>query len=294
MSLKSMTGFGSGNAEENGIGAEVEVGSVNRKQLDIRISIPRNLAALEPKIKKLIQSKIARGNINALIKVTLSGSPDANQIMIDREMSAIYLRELRNVAEELGLQDDFKASTLLRLPDIIRYKTAADDTEKVWNVTGKALTRALSELIKMRKAEGDILAADIKKRFDRLSVIHKRLIKIAPQVAKQYGKQLRQRLDDAGINDNNLDEIIARELIVFIDKADISEELVRLESHLKQVAGLLKANKPVGRTLDFLCQEMFREINTIGSKGNNTRISKEVIAFKAELETIREQVQNIE
>lgn len=292
--MKSMTGFGTGTATGNGINVEVEMGSVNRKQLDIRLSIPRNLSALEPKIREIIQTKITRGNINVLVKITNNGLSDDMAISVNKKMVEEYLKELRKTASEFELQDDLRASVLLRLPDIIQSKAATDDIMKVWTVIKRALSPALAELIEMRKVEGAALAIDIEKRFKKLKTRYMRLAKIAPTVSKQYGKRLQQRLDEAGIADDKLAETVARELIVFVDKADISEELVRLDSHLKQVDGLLKASKPIGRTLDFLCQEMFREINTIGSKGNDVRISKEVVEFKAELETVREQVQNIE
>ncbi len=294
MSLKSMTGFGSGSASSGGLNVEVELGSVNRKQLDIRVSLPRNLSVLEPRIREVVQGKINRGNLNVSIKISSSGQAKDSHISVDKDMSKAYVRELRKVATELKLSDDLKASVLLRLPDVIRYKSAADNTDKVWALLRKALLSALSELVAMRKVEGTVLAVDLKARFAKLAVNLAKLQKIAPTVSKQYGKRLQQRLDDAGLKGEDLTAAVARELIVFVDRADITEELVRLDSHFKQVAGLMRTTKPTGRALDFLCQEMFREINTIGSKGNDTRVSKEVISFKAELESIREQVQNIE
>lgn len=294
MSLKSMTGFGSGSAAAGGMNVEVELGSVNRKQLDIRLSLPRNLSVLEPRIREVVQSKISRGNLNVSIKVSASGQAEGSGIVIDKKMSAAYLSGLRTVAAELDLQDDLRASVLLRLPDVIKYQSVAENTEKVWGLLKKALTASLAELVAMRKIEGKSLAEDLQVRFDKLAMHKEKLQKIAPTVAKQYGKRLQQRLNDAGLADDDLKAIVARELIVFVDRADITEELVRLDSHFKQVAGLMRLTKPVGRALDFLCQEMFREINTVGSKGNDARVSKEVIAFKAELESIREQVQNIE
>lgn len=294
MSLKSMTGFGSGSAAVGGMNVEVELGSVNRKQLDVRLSLPRNLSVLEPRIREMVQAKISRGNLNVSIKISASGEATGSHVTVDKNMSATYVRELRKVAKELNLEDDLKASVLLRLPDVIQYKSATDNTDKVWSLIKKALSQALSELVAMRKVEGSTLEIDMKSRFDKLAIHLTKLQKLAPSVSKEYKKRLRKRLKDAGIESDDLDSVVAKELIVFVDRADINEELVRLDSHFKQVAGLMRATKPTGRALDFLCQEMFREINTIGSKGNDTRVSKEVIAFKAELESIREQVQNIE
>ena len=294
MSLKSMTGFGAGHATLAGLKVDVELGSVNRKQFDLRVSLPRTLAVLEPRVRELVQSRVARGSLTATVRISVSGRSQLEGVTVDQHLSEVYVKALRRTAKELHLDDDLTASVLLRLPEVIRYREITEDSDKVWKLLKKALGQALNELVAMRQREGASLADDLLKRFDHLTARRASLCTLAPKVPERYRARLAKRLADAGIGTSELDEVIARELVVFVDRADITEELVRLESHFKQAHRLMRTKTPTGRALDFLCQEMFREINTVGSKGNDARISKEVISFKAELEAIREQVQNIE
>jgi uncharacterized protein (TIGR00255 family) len=294
MSLKSMTGFGAGHASAGGLKVDVELGSVNRKQFDLRVSLPRTLAVLEPRVRERVQSRVARGSLTATVRISVSGRSQLEGVTVDQHLSQVYVKALRQTAKELHLEDDLTASVLLRLPEVIRYREITEDSDKVWRLLKKALSAALAELVDMRKREGASLADDLEARLERLATRRDTLLALAPKVPERYRARLRKRLAEAGVGIGDVDDVVARELVVFVDRADITEELVRLESHFKQARRLLRMKTPAGRSLDFLCQEMFREINTIGSKGNDSRISKEVISFKAELEAIREQVQNIE
>lgn len=294
MTLRSMTGFGVGEASGAGLKIEVEMSAVNRKQFDVRVGLPRAHVVLEPRVRELIQKGIARGNVTVTVRVSVADGSQLKGISVDRSLSRALLRQLRQTAKELGLADDLTASSLLRLPEVIQCKELSEDSEKVWLLLKKALRQALGELNAMREAEGATLASDLQARLAKLRRRLKALQKLAPLVPARCRVNLHKRLKTAGLGVGQLDEVVAREIALFADRSDISEEIVRLDSHFQQAEQLMGSRKPVGRALDFVCQEMFREINTIGSKGNDARISRQVIHFKTELESVREQVQNIE
>jgi len=291
---KSMTGFGMGKAAAGGVQVEVELGSVNRKVFDVRVSLPRSLSVLEPRVRELVQEKISRGNVTATVRVSVSSHANPQGVVVDTGLSKAFIRELRKTAKELGLVDDLKASTLLRLPEVLQCRHLMDDSERVWRLLKRALNQALGALVAMRKMEGAALGTDLNARLKKLRQRMVFLREQAPLVPERYREKLHKRLTDAGLGAECRDETIAREIVIFADRSDISEEIVRLDSHFKQASGLMRSSNPAGRALDFICQEMFREINTIGSKANDARISTEVIQFKTELESVREQVQNIE
>lgn len=296
MALVSMTGFGRGQASAAGVGVEVELGTVNRKQFDARINLPRSVSVLEPLILPVLREKISRGQISLTVRVTAIQKA-GTQPSLDRAVAHRLLRELRETAAALKLPDDLSAASLLALPNVFENSEAVDarcDADTVWPVLEKALRAALRDLVKMRKVEGTSLSADLDKRMTRLATCRARIAKRALGVPGRHKRALLGRLSSSGLKINLADPSFQRELVIFADRSDISEELVRLESHMDQFATLLVAKKSVGRTLDFICQEMFREINTIGSKANDGRISTWVIQFKADLEAIREQVQNVE
>ena len=193
-----------------------------------------------------------------------------------------------------GLKEDFGASTLLSLPDVVRYEQTAESAERVWPLLSRALNLALENMLKMRDREGAALQKDVARRLDGLVSALNRVRKQAPTVVESYRKKLMARLRDAGFVMGSSDERLLRELALFADKSDITEEITRLESHIQQAHKLMQSKEPVGRSLDFLAQEMFREMNTMGSKANDGDILPNVVAMKAELERIREQVQNLD
>lgn len=294
MALRSMTGYGRGDASLRGIRVEAELNSVNRKQLEVRLNLPRSLSSLESRVVELIQGSISRGQITGSVAIHVSEEVRQNSLKVDRVLAAAYVAELRKTAAALKLTDDLSASLLMELPEVVRYCGADQDADAVWPVLEKALKEALKRLLAMRLKEGAELVVDLQKRLKKL-VNHLDAVKAeAPHVTVRYREALRKRLAEAGITAAVDDPMMIRELAVFADRSDITEEITRLDSHLKQAYGLFKSNEPAGRTLDFLAQEMFREINTIGSKANEVRITRQVIEFKTELERIREQVQNIE
>lgn len=294
MALRSMTGYGRGGAVASGIRVETEINSVNRKQLEVRMNLPRSLSSLESRMVELIQSAVSRGQVSGSVVVQVSEALRQKSLKVDHALAASYVGELRRTAKELGLADDLSASVLLDLPEVVSYCGADQNADAVWPVLGKALKAALKDLVAMRVREGVALGADLLHRLKRLRKLLDCVNTEAPLVTERYRETLRKRLVQAGVNLGDCDPLMIRELAVFADRSDITEEITRLDSHLKQALGLLKAVDPAGRTLDFLSQEMFREINTIGSKANEVRITRHVIEFKTELERFREQVQNIE
>lgn len=294
MALSSMTGFGRGEATAHGWKTEVELSSVNRKQFDVRMNLPRSLSAMEAMVAGAIHKRVARGHVNVTVRVQMSSSAARGALVVDRQIARNAVKQVRKVATELKLPDDLKASSLLQIPDVLQRNLAPEDVEEAWPMVSRALEVAMKQLLAMRREEGRALQVDLSTRMLRLQKIVARIEKMAPRVAKRYRDALLRRLKIAELSISTKDPALLRELAIFADRSDISEELTRLNSHFGQVDKLMNSAKPVGRELDFLCQELFREINTTGSKANDDGIAREAIRFKAELEAVREQVQNIE
>ena len=293
MSIKSMTGFGEGAASDKGVSVSVEISSVNRKQLDLNISLPRNLLALDALVQSQVRKAFSRGRISGVIRVENTDA-SASTVEVDEILAAQYTEKIRQVAKNLKLPDNLAAETLVRLPGLLSVKQENVDTEHLSSVIATALDKALKALSKMRTTEGKALEKDLRERLSLLEKGMKEIQALAPEVVPSYREKLFQHLEKAGMEDLATDERVVKEIALFADRCDISEELTRLKSHLSQARKLLRSSEPVGRTLDFLCQELFREINTIGSKANELEITRQVVQFKTELERIREQVQNVE
>jgi len=292
--MKSMTGCGSGSAAGGGIRVDVELSSVNRKQFDSHMNLPRSLMMFEPDVNGLIQKFVSRGNVTGSVNVAATGAALRKCVSVEKDMAKAYVQALRAAARDCGLKDDLTARCLVNLPGVIKYESIPQDARRIWPLMKKALLQALARLSQMRAREGKSLRKDLAGRFTSLIRELGGVRKEAPGVAARYRVTLQDRITKAGINGGLNSEQLAKEVALFADRCDINEEIVRLESHFKQVSGLMNSSEPVGRTLDFLCQEMFREINTIGSKANSEAISGCVVRFKAGLESVREQVQNVE
>ena len=291
--MRSMTGYGRAEVVHDGRKFTVELNSVNRKQSDIVINLPRDLAELEPRIRQTINENISRGRTNATI--ALHSSPNgARNLALDTELARSYHEAMRALQKELNAPGEITISTILQAPGVMRFPEQTLNAEEAWPAIDRALRGALSDLIKMREREGKHLAKDL---IHRLKAIRRKLNEIRtfhPDVVKRYRAVLLDRIRKAGLPIANDDERLLKEISFFADRADVSEELTRLESHLAQFAHHLRSKEPVGRTLEFITQEMFRELNTLGAKANDAAISQRVIACKAELEKIREQAQNLE
>ena len=291
--MRSMTGYGRGEVDYNGAKFSVELVSVNRKQSDIMVSLPRDLTELEPRIRQTINENISRGRTNVLVCVhSLLNGPRA--LALDSELARSYHDAMLALQKELSAPGEITIGTILQAPGVMRTPEETIKAHEVWPSVERALRAALAELIKMREREGKHLAKDL---IHRLKAVRKKLKEIRalhPDVVKKYRTALLDRIQKAGLPVPSDDERIVKEITFFADRADISEELTRLESHLAQFAHHLRKNEPVGRTLEFITQEIFRELNTLGAKANDAVISQRVVACKAELEKIREQIQNLE
>jgi uncharacterized protein (TIGR00255 family) len=291
--MRSMTGYGRAETDHAGTRFSVELNSVNRKQSDIVINLPRDLAELEPRIRQTINENISRGRTNAIITLH-SGTNGARNLALNTELARSYHEAMRTLQKELNAPGEITISTILQAPGVMRFPEETLNAEEAWPAVERALRAALADLIKMREREGKHLAKDL---IHRLKAIRKKLKEVRalhPDVVKRYRAALLDRIQKAGLAIASEDERVLKEISFFADRADVSEELTRLESHLAQFAHHLRSKEPVGRTLEFITQEIFRELNTLGAKANDAAISQRVIACKAELEKIREQVQNLE
>lgn len=295
MAIVSMTGFGRGEAAAGGVKIVAELSTVNRKQFDCNFSMPRELASLESKLHALVHAQVTRGYVKGLVSVTASGPEAGVSALLNLPQVEAQVGALRAAAAKLGLADDLTASSLLRLPDVLRPKVLPDDPLDVWPLIERATQAALASLSEMRRREGLALEKDLRKRFGALERLSRKIVRLAPAVPKAFRAVLEKRLGELmGPGVVSDPALVAREVAAFADRCDVSEELTRLASHFGQVEKVLGSGDACGRTLDFLCQELFREINTTGSKANDAEISRLVIDFKAGLEAAREQVQNVE
>src|SRR5436305_6156110 len=291
--MRSMTGYGRGETDNAGTKFTVELKSVNRKQSDVVINLPRDLVELEPRIRQTINESISRGRTSATVSLH-SGANGARNLALNTELARSYHEAMLTLQKELNTPGEITITTILQAPGVMRFPEESLNAEDTWPAIEHALRAALADLIKMREREGKHLAKDL---IHRLKAIRKKLKEVRalhPEVVKRYRATLLDRIEKAGLPLPSEDERLLKEITFFADRADLSEELTRLESHLAQFAHHLRSKEPVGRTLEFITQEIFRELNTLGAKGNDATISQRVIACKAELEKIREQVQNLE
>ncbi len=292
MALKSMTGFGAGTAKADGVQISVELSSVNRKQLDVSLRLPSVLAGLESRVQSRVKESVSRGRISGTVQLETAGGVGGAQLDLKKAESAV--KQLRAAAKKLQLADNLGAAELLRIPNLFQSAVAVVEPEEIFQPLEKALRSALKKLDAMRVAEGRALEADFRERLKILESILAEIRRLAPLVVSNHRKKLFQGLEKSGLENLEKDERILREIALFGEKADISEEITRLKSHLQQFRKMMRSPEPAGRPLDFLAQEFFREINTIGSKANDLQITEQVVAFKTELERIREQIQNVE
>jgi uncharacterized protein (TIGR00255 family) len=289
-----MTGYGRGECSQRGLKVTVEVSSVNRKQTEIAVNLPRDLEVLEAQIRDEINRRVARGRVTVRLSVHAARSAAGN-LRVDAPLAKTYAKELRALAKSLHLPDPVTLDMLSRAPGVLRPNEEIVEAEELWPATKKALDAALNVLVKMREREGGFLSKDLKARIAVLREGVSRVQSLAPKVTERYREQLLARIKSAGLEAPGMDdERLVKESFYFADRADVSEELTRLQSHFQQFGDCVKSGEPVGRTLDFLAQEINREINTLGSKANDADISREVVLLKAELEKFREQVQNVE
>ena len=291
--MNSMTGYGRGEAARGGAKFTVEISTVNRKQAELSLYLPRELDALESRARDEINAKVSRGRIAARVQWTAKSGERA-QVEIDRNLANQYAKEYRKLAADLKLGGEVSLDTILRAPGVLQTSEEELDVESLWTPLRTAVRAALKELLAMRAREGANLKKDLQKRIDALQKSVKAVKRQAPRTVRRHREALLDRLNQSGLDLKLDDERVLKEVALFADRIDITEELTRLESHFGQFTDYAKSKGPVGRTLDFLSQEMNREVNTIGSKANDPVISRLVVAMKSELEKFREQVQNVE
>ena len=293
--MKSMTGYGRGECTAKGASITVELNSVNRKQAEVSLSVPSELESIEPDLRDLILASVSRGRVSGRVILQYTGASRASAVAVNETQAKAYRRELSKLAKSLEIPDNLSMESLLRLPGVLENAQPTLDAKAFRAPIKSALGQALEGLLSMREKEGANLSRDLAKRLAKLRRIVKRVAKLAPDVLKQHRERLIERLKKTNLDEPDMnDDRLLREIVYYTDRTDITEELTRLGSHFVQLEECLSDVVPVGRKLDFLAQEMFREINTIGSKANDANISSEVVTLKTELEKIREQVQNVE
>ncbi|HIW02735.1 MAG TPA: YicC family protein [Candidatus Protoclostridium stercorigallinarum] len=291
--MKSMTGYGKGEASNESRKVTIEIKSVNNRFLDINTRFPKSLSYVEDTVKKQIQEVVKRGTLDVYYTYEVTGDTD-KVVEADIPLAGEYLAAMRTVKDELGLPDDITAMSVLRMPDVLTVTAAEDDREEIKALFEKAAKEAVASLDAMRVIEGRSAKTDLAKLVGNIITSLKSVITRAPLVVVDYRDKLSKRIAEL-LDQPAADETrIATEVAVFADKCDINEEISRLTSHIDQFTKALESGEPQGRRLDFLSQEMNREINTMGSKANDLELSKLVIEMKNELEKIKEQIRNVE
>jgi len=291
----SMTGYGRGEyaTEDRRITAEIK--SINNRYCDVQIRMPRVLNALEGKVRDLVTGRLSRGKIEVSISYA-DNRAQAYQVHCDIGLARAYADAMRQVAEAAGSEERPSASAIVRFNDVLRVEAAQVDPEETWSLLENALQSAIDRILAMRAEEGSRLAEDMTVRIGLIESERQTIAARAPEIPVLYRERLQTRITELlGERSAFVDEQrLAAEVALFADKCSIDEELVRLQSHLSSFLTILAEPEPVGKKLDFLVQEINREINTIGSKANDLQLTERVVFLKSELEKIREQVQNLE
>jgi uncharacterized protein (TIGR00255 family) len=291
--LKSMTGYGKGEAASTTVALTVEIRSVNHRYSDIGVKAPRSLLPLEGEIRKRVGERLRRGKIDVF--VTQESLANAASLpTLNRPLADAYMALFEQMREGYALEGGVPLALLATQKDVLILRESEAGEEDVRGTLFGALDRAVGALERMRLAEGEAIRADMEVRLVVLEELLTGIEARAPQVPREWQAKLQERLSRLGRDADCDPQRLAQEIAIFADRCDISEELVRFRSHLVQFRGLLEAPEPVGRQMDFLVQELNREANTMGSKSNDADLTRQVVALKAELEKVREQVQNVE
>ncbi len=291
--IKSMTGFGRASEEINGYVISVEIKSVNHRYFEFNCRLPRQYGFAEEKLKSYINSRVSRGKVDCFLSVEALNT-EAADVVVNNTLASAYVKALKELEANYDLKCDYGASSISRYPDVFVVKKADEDEELLWSYIKKVASDAVDKFIDMRTREGEKLKTDVRSRafaiLDNVAFVEIR----SPETVKEYNEKLRERVHEL-IGDVSLDESrIIQEVAILADKVAVAEETVRLRSHIEQLLSFLESEEPIGRKMDFLVQEINREANTIGSKASDVEIARRVVDIKAEVEKIREQIQNIE
>ena len=291
--IKSMTGFGRCEIQKESRKFTVELKSVNHRYLDVNIRMPKKLNFFETAIRTLLKSYANRGKID--IFITYEDISQAQvSVKYNAALAAEYLKYLRQMEEEFGLENDVRVSTLSRYPEVFTMEEQSEDEEELWNGLKEALEGAFGQFVETRRAAGENLKKDILSKLDSLEKEIVFVEERSPQIVAEYRAKLEDKMKELLADTQIEDSRIAAEVILFADKICTDEEVVRLKSHIQHMRNTLEEKEGIGRKLDFIAQEMNREANTILSKANDLEVSNHAITLKTEIEKIREQIQNIE
>jgi len=288
-----MTGFGSGRARVQDEELTVELKSLNHKFCEVKARLPRELGVLEPLVTKAIKDRLARGAVEVFVKRQTPGAT-ATAPQVDAALAREYQRALQELARAIGALEQITLRDVANLPGVLRVEERGVDAESAQRALETALAEALEKLTEMRAREGESIRADLEARLAFLEGGAAKLEALAPRQVAEYQKRLEERIAELARGVAVDPQRLAQEVAYFAERTDVAEEITRLASHLVQFRALIDSPEPAGRKMDFLVQEMHREVNTTGSKSQHPEISTQVVAMKAELERIREQVQNVE
>lgn len=291
--LRSMTGYGKSERTIDGHYFKFEIKSVNHRYLDISIRMPRQFQYMEDKFKNMISDRITRGKIEVYVNYECY-TEGQYEVHVNKSLAKIYKEAYEYISDFLNIENDLTVSNLTKAEDVILLKAIDEDEEKLTEIACSVLDEALDRILKMKTDEGSKLAQDVLLKNEAILKLLNEVKEFAPRVPVEYKEKMMKRLDEFIKNDTLDESRIITEVAIFADKCSIDEEMVRLKSHIGQLKDLIQQKTSVGKKMDFLIQEMNREINTIGSKANNLDITKCVVDMKSELEKIREQIQNIE
>ena len=290
--LRSMTGFGHDERTAGGVSVTVEIRTVNHRYCDINLRMPKQLNCYEDRVRTAISSRITRGKIDVFVTLDAQ-SAESHEVVLDEPLAASYLAALRKLSANYGLRDDVTAATLARFPDVLKVERR-DNEDFLGDLLEETVKGSVDSLSAMREREGARLGESLRDNLHAIATFTDRIAEQAPTVVKEFKERLDNRIAEL-VDASKLDPVrLATEVALFADKCSIDEELVRLRSHLSQMGDMLRQGSPVGKKLDFLIQEMNREVNTIGSKSNNLEITRMVVELKSEIEKMREQIQNLE
>ena len=291
--IKSMTGYGGAKGSAEGLSVSIELKSVNNRYLDVSVKLPRTMLFAEEPIKAAVGRHISRGKVDVFVTVDQSASDDM-EVRVNEPLLKGYIEALSAAAEKFGLQNDMTVMSLCRLPDVLSTDRREIDSSALMTGITEILERALTEYDAMRLREGEKLRDDVLTRLETISRLTGVVEENAPKTVAEYRARLEQKLQEVLATANIDESRVLTEAAIFADKIAVDEETVRLRSHISQLRGLTNGESPAGRKMDFLIQELNREANTIGSKCQNADIAHVVVELKAEIEKIREQIQNVE
>lgn len=288
-----MTGYGRNEVVINGKKITCEIKSVNHRYSDYNIKVPRSYGFMEDRARTYVSGYISRGKVDVYISVESYDGADKT-IKLNCELAKSYIEALRELRDEFGVKDDISVSSVARYSDIFKTEKLEEDEDELWKDVEAAMAPMMEQFVAMREREGERIEKDLCQRVEYMKTLCEKIDKRSPETVKEYQDKLYAKIKEV-LDDRTIDEArVLTEVAIFADKVAVNEEIVRLGSHFKEFYEIISKNEPAGRKLDFLIQEINREVNTTGSKCNDIEIAKIVVELKGEIEKLREQIQNIE